>query len=241
MNLTNIKYLYDLIDQDKLVFFTIYDSKGSTMRDQCNDSYTVSDAKNDLEQFLEYNSGVFRVEFRRTKGNSPTTKTFAYTIDNQKEAQRETPMGNLFAGSDQSSLIASKDAEISTLRNQMLADAIANMNKLHEREMELLRKDLKSGDGDNAALMQAGITALTGMFGGGQSVGVSGIGALDVAGEVLTTNNNTMTDKNKQINASVVMLMNNDPDFAKHIHALAMLSENNIMIYKMAIQKLNDL
>ena len=241
MNLTNIKYLFDLIDKDKLIFFTIYDAKGSAMRDQCNDNYTVSDSKNDLEQFLEYNSGVFRVEFRKTKSNTPTTKTFSFTIDNQQEAQRETPMGNPFGGGDPMGAIAAKDGEITTLRNQILADSIANMNKMHEMQMEMLRKDLKSGDGDNAELMKAGLAALTGMFGSGQSVGVSGLGAVDTLNEVSPKSNNTMTDNNKKINAAVVMLINNDPNFADNIQALANLSENNSMVYNMAIAKLKDI
>ena len=229
------------MDKDKLVFFTIYDAKGSPMRDQCNDSYSLGDAKEDLEQFLDNNKGVFRVEFRKTKGNSPTTKNFSFTVDNQQELQRENSIGNTFAGYDQMGAMSSKDNEISTLRNQILADSIASMNKLHEMQMKMLRKELKSGDGDNAALMQAGISALTSMF-GGQSVGVSGLGSIEGLTEVKENNNNKTMDQEKiKINIAVVILMKNDPNFAEHITALANLCENNSIVYNMAISKLKDL
>jgi len=241
MNLTNIKYLYDLIDKDSFVYFTIYDSKGSIMRDQCNEAYSVSDAKEDLEQFLGNNSGIFRVEFRKTKGNSPTTKNYSFTIDNQMKEQREdVGMGSPFMGSDQSSIIAAKDEKIDNLRNQILADSMANMNRIHELQIESVKREFKNSDGNNDALIQAAMSAITGMF-GGQSIGVSGLGSVEAPTEILTKTNETkMTDTNKIINSSVVRLISNDPNFAEHIQALANLSESNPLVYNMAIAKLKD-
>ena len=133
MNLTNIKYLYDLMDKEGFTYFTIYDSKGSPMRDQCNENYTVEDAKADLSQFLEYNSGVFRVEFRRTKQNNATTKNYSFTIDNMKsEREDEMPMGNMGAGMDYMSVIRAKDEKIDKLQSEMFANMMAAMNKQHE-------------------------------------------------------------------------------------------------------------
>jgi hypothetical protein len=249
MNLTNIKYLYDLMDKEGFTYFTIFDSKGSPMRDQCNENYTVEDAKADLSQFLEYNSGVFRVEFRRTKQNNATTKNYSFTIDNMKsEREDEMPMGNMGAGMDYMSVIRAKDDKIDKLQSEMFANMMAAMNKQHELQVEALKNEYKNANGGNDQLMQSAISALSGMF-GGSNIGLSGIDTLTspIAEEKtqnITNNSNDnkmIDDERKIINSAVVRLMNNDKDFANNISKLADLCEENPLIYKMAISKLEAL
>ena len=249
MNLTNIKYLYDLMDKEGFTYFTIYDSKGSPMRDQCNENYTVEDAKADLSQFLEYNSGVFRVEFRRTKQNNATTKNYSFTIDNMKsEREDEMPMGNMGAGMDYMSVIRAKDEKIDKLQSEMFANMMAAMNKQHELQVEALKNEYKNANGGNDQLMQSAISALSGMF-GGSNIGLSGIDTLtspvtEEKTQNITNNlndNKMIDDERKIINSAVVRLMNNDKDFASNISKLADLCEENPLIYKMAISKLEAL
>ena len=247
MNLTNIKYLYDLMDKERFTFFTIYDSKGSPMRDQCNENYSVDDAKADLNQFLEYNSGVFRVEFRRTKANHSSTKNYSFTIDNMKSDNDNTVqgIGNVDMSTDYMSVIRDKDAKIDKLQSEMFANMISGMNKHHELQMEMLRKEMKSADGGNDAIMQSAIQALGGMFGGGSNIGVSGIDTLE-APTLNTQNTNTINepmvdDEKKKINNAVVRLMKGDKDFADNISKLADLCDENPLIYNVAIGKLKAL
>jgi hypothetical protein len=249
MNLTNIKYLYDLMDKEGFTFFTIYDSKGSPMRDQCNQSYSIDDAKNDLNQFLEYNSGVFRVELRRTKQNNSTTKNYSFTIDNMKSDRDDSmPMGNVGADMDYMSVIRAKDDKIDKLQSEMFANMMAAMNKQHEMQVEALEKQYKNADGGNDQLMQSAISALSGMF-GGSNIGLSGLDTLTspvVEEKTHTVNNNIndnkmIDDEKKIINSAVVRLMNNDKEFANNITKLADLCEGNPLIYKMAIAKLEAL
>lgn len=243
MNLTNIKYLYDLMDKEHFTFFTIYDSKGSPMRDQCNENYSVDDAKADLNQFLEYNSGVFRVEFRRTKANHANTKNYSFTIDNLKSEVEEQPMGSTGMGMDYMSVIRAKDEKIDKLQSEMFANMMAALNKQHELQLDALKKEMKTADGGNDALMQTAISALGGMFGGGANIGVSGIETLETP-TAPTQNINTepmVDDKRKKVNNAVVRLMKSDKDFAEHITKLADLCDENPLIYNVAINKLKAL
>ena len=247
MNLTNIKYLYDLMDKEKFTFFTVYDSKNSPMRDQCNENYTVQDAKDDLEQFLQYNSGVFRVEFRRTKANNANTKNYSFTIDNLRSEQREdvTGIGSFDGGADYMSIINSKDEKIEKLQSEMFANMMAAMSKQHELQMEALKNNLKKDTG-NDALMQTAITAITGMFGGGSNIALSGFDSMELpVMETNKTNTNTedtMVDDNKRkINSAVVRLIKADKDFAENITKLADIADENPLIYSMAISKLKSI
>lgn len=241
MNLTNIKYLYDLMDKEGFTYFTVYDSKGSPMRDQCNESYSVEDAKADLSQFLEYNSGVFRVEFRRTKTNSPSTKNYSFTIDNFKQEEPIQGIGNSDMGTDYMSVIRAKDEKIDKLQSEMFANMMAAMNKQHELQVENLRKEMKDADGGNDALMQTAISALSGMFGGGSNIALSGLDTMDIPTNTTINNTNMVDDKKKMINNAVVRLMKGDKDFAENISKLADLCDENPLIYNVAIGKLKAL
>ena len=245
MNLTNIKYLYDLMDKEKFTYFTVYDSKNSPMRDQCNENYSVQDAKDDLEQFLQYNSGVFRVEFRRTKTNHPNTKNYSFTIDNIRAEQREdvSGIGSFDGGADYMSIINSKDEKIEKLQSEMFANMMAAMAKQHELQMEALKTNLKKDTG-NDALMQTAITAITGMFGGGSNIALSGFDSMEmpVIEKTNTNTEDTMVDDNKRkINSAVVRLIKADKDFADNITKLADIADENPLIYSMAINKLKSI
>ena len=246
MNLTNIKYLYDLMDKESFKFFTVYDHKGSPMRDQCNENYSVDDAKNDLKQFLEFNSGVFRVEFRRSKNNTPTTKNYSFTIDNIiQDPQDVSGIGNTGMPMDMMAVIRANDDKIDRLQSEMFANMMAAMTKQHELQLKNLEQSYAKADDGNDALMQTAISALSGMFGGGANIGVSGLDT--VTPEIqetqihTTTENNMVDDKRKKINNAVVRLIEGDLDFAENISKLADLCENNPMIYKMAIQRLDQI
>lgn len=244
MNLTNIKYLFDLMDKEGFTYFTIYDSKGSPMRDQTNESYSVQDAKDDLTQFLDYNSGVFRVEFRRTKQNTPSTKNYSFTIDNMKPDVDDSiqGIGNYDSGIDYMAVIRDKDAKIDKLQSEMFANMISAMNKQHELQMEALRKEMKNAEGGNDQLMQTALQTLSGMF-GGSNIGLSGIETMAQPTQTNKTNNNSklMDDEKKAINQAVVRLMKGDENFAKNITKLADLCDENPLIYKMAISKLDSI
>tara|TARA_R110000824_G_scaffold200622_2_gene384626 strand:+ start:2310 stop:3050 length:741 start_codon:yes stop_codon:yes gene_type:complete len=246
MNLTNIKYLYDLMDKEGFTYFTIYDSKGSPMRDQTNESYSVEDSKADLTQFLEYNSGVFRVEFRRKKVNTPNTRNFSFTIDNLKSDPEPTMqgIGNTGMGMDYMSVIRAKDEKIDKLQSEMFANMMAAMNRQHELQLEALTKEMEKADGGNDAMMQTAMSALGGMFGGGANIGVSGFDTAIPEIKENThkkTENNMVDDTKRKINSAVVRLIQSDPEFANNISKLADLCEDNPMIYKMAISKLENL
>ena len=243
MNLTNIKYLYDLMDKEGFTFFTIYDSKGSPMRDQTNESYSVEDSKADLNQFLEYNSGVFRVEFRRTKANHASTKNYSFTIDNFIQDEPIQGIGNPNQGTDYMSVIRAKDEKIDKLQSEMFANMMAAMNKQHEMQIETLKSEMKNADGGNDALMQTAISALGGMFGGGgaSNVALSGLDTLEIPETKINTSNGMVDDTKKTINNAVVRLMKGDKEFAENISKLADLCDENPLIYNLAIGKLKAL
>jgi hypothetical protein len=243
MNLTNIKYLYDLMDKEGFIFFTIYDSKGSPMRDQTNESYSVEDSKADLNQFLEYNSGVFRVEFRRTKANHASTKNYSFTIDNFIQDEPIQGIGNPNQGTDYMSVIRAKDEKIDKLQSEMFANMMAAMNKQHEMQIETLKSEMKNADGGNDALMQTAISALGGMFGGGgaSNVALSGLDTLEIPETKINTSNGMVDDTKKTINNAVVRLMKGDKEFAENISKLADLCDENPLIYNLAIGKLKAL
>ena len=243
MNLTNIKYLYDLMDKEGFTFFTIYDSKGSPMRDQTNESYSVEDSKADLSQFLEYNSGVFRVEFRRTKANHASTKNYSFTIDNFIQDEPIQGIGNPDQGTDYMSVIRAKDEKIDKLQSEMFANMMAAMNKQHEMQIETLKSEMKNADGGNDALMQTAMSALGGMFGGGgaSNVALSGLDTLEIPETKINTSNGMVDDTKKTINNAVVRLMKGDKEFAENISKLADLCDENPLIYNLAIGKLKAL
>lgn len=232
------------MDKEGFTYFTIYDSKGSPMRDQTNESYSVQDAKDDLTQFLDYNSGVFRVEFRRTKQNTPSTKNYSFTIDNMKPDFDDSiqGIGNYDSGIDYMAVIRDKDAKIDKLQSEMFANMISAMNKQHELQMEALRKEMKNAEGGNDQLMQTALQTLSGMF-GGSNIGLSGIETMAQPTQTNKTNNNSklMDDEKKAINQAVVRLMKGDENFAKNITKLADLCDENPLIYKMAISKLDSI
>lgn len=231
------------MDKEGFTFFTIYDSKGSPMRDQTNESYSVEDSKADLNQFLEYNSGVFRVEFRRTKANHASTKNYSFTIDNFIQDEPIQGIGNPNQGTDYMSVIRAKDEKIDKLQSEMFANMMAAMNKQHEMQIETLKSEMKNADGGNDALMQTAISALGGMFGGGgaSNVALSGLDTLEIPETKINTNNGMVDDTKKTINNAVVRLMKGDKEFAENISKLADLCDENPLIYNLAIGKLKAL
>lgn len=247
MNLTNIKYLYDLMDKESFTFFTVYDNKNSPMRDQCNENYSVQDAKEDLEQFLQYNSGVFRVEFRRAKNNGPATKNYSFTIDNLKSDREPVAGIGSFDGGgntlDYMAIINDKDAKIEKLQSEMFANMMAAMSKQHELQMEAMKTEL-SKDKGNDGLITAAMGAISGMFGNGGNIALSGFDTMEMP-TIETTKKSTepmIVDDNRQkINNAVVRLMKSDQNFANHISKLADLADESPLIYNMAISKLDAL
>ena len=231
------------MDKEGFTFFTIYDSKGSPMRDQTNESYSVEDSKADLNQFLEYNSGVFRVEFRRTKANHASTKNYSFTIDNFIQDEPIQGIGNPNQGTDYMSVIRAKDEKIDKLQSEMFANMMAAMNKQHEMQIETLKSEMKNADGGNDALMQTAMSALGGMFGGGgaSNVALSGLDTLEIPETKINTNNGMVDDTKKTINNAVVRLMKGDKEFAENISKLADLCDENPLIYNLAIGKLKAL
>ena len=199
------------MDKESFTFFTVYDNKNSQMRDQGNENYTVQDAKEDLEQFLQYNSGVFRVEFRRSKNNGPATKNYSFTIDNLKsDREPVTGIGSFDGGGnmDYMSIINAKDEQIEKLQSEMFANMMAAMSKQHELQMEAMKTEL-SKDKGNDGLITAAMGALSGMFGAGNNIALSGFDTMELP-PIETTKKTTepMVDDNRQkINNAVVRLM----------------------------------
>lgn len=235
------------MDKESFTFFTVYDNKNSPMRDQCNDNYSVQDAKEDLEQFLQYNSGVFRVEFRRAKNNGPATKNYSFTIDNLKsDREPVSGIGSFDGGGtmDYMSIINAKDDKIEKLQSEMFANMMAAMSKQHELQMEAMKTEL-SKDKGNDGLITAAMGAISGMFGnGGNNIALSGFDTMEMPA-IQTTKKSTepmIVDDNRQkINNAVVRLMKSDQNFANHICKLADLADESPLIYNMAISKLDAL
>jgi len=146
---------------------------------------------------------------------------------------------------DMMAIIRAKDEKIDSLQSEMFANMMAAMTKQHELQLKNLEQSYAKADDGNDALMQTAISALSGMFGGGANIGVSGLDT--VTPEIQetqihkTTENNMVDDKRKKINNAVVRLIEGDLDFAENISKLADLCENNPMIYKMAIQRLDQI
>lgn len=230
------------MDKENFVYFTVYDNKNSPMRDQCNENYSVQDAKDDLEQFLQYNSGVFRIEFRRTKNNTPTTKNFGFTIDNIKSEPKESMqgIGSFDNSQDFLSIISQKDEKIEKLQSEMFANMISSMAKVNEMQMENLKNAMKKDTG-NDALLQTAITAISGMFGGGNSIGLAGLETMEMPTTTTKTNTPPMDSTKQAINNAVIRLIKADNNFAEHITKLADLADENPLIYNMAIGKLQAL
>lgn len=240
MNLTNKKYLFDLMQKENFVFFAIYNTQGSIMRDQNNEAYTQEEAVQDLQNFFEYNSGLFRIDFRRTRTITPRTIVHSFTVENSFEPE-EKGIGNVDPTNMNSSLmevIREKDQKIERLQTESLAQIISGIQKTNELQMELLRTELKNKSGGNdEMLMQAAMTTLGGLF-GGSNIGVSGFDSVETAAPTPAAN---MDPAKQKINSAVVRLMKVDSNFADHISKLADLAEKNMAMYSMAISQLKNL
>jgi hypothetical protein len=144
-------------------------------------------------------------------------------------------------GTNYMSIISAKDDKIEKLQSEMFANMMAAMAKQHELQMESFKSSLNKDTG-NDALMQTAITAISGMFGGGSNIALSGFDTMDLP-VMETTKTNTikpmLVDDNRQkINNAIVRLMKADRDFASNITKLADIADENPLIYNMAISKL---
>jgi hypothetical protein len=143
---------------------------------------------------------------------------------------------------DYMSIINAKDEKIEKLQSEMFANMMAAMSKQHELQMEAMKTEL-SKDKGNDGLITAAMGALSGMFGAGNNIALSGFDTMELP-PIETTKKITepMVDDNRQkINNAVVRLMKSDLNFASHISKLADLADESPLIYNMAISKLDAL
>lgn len=239
---TKIEYVFKLMKDQELVCYCIYDVKDTLLYNQKNTSFTVAKAIEEIEEFLRWNNGNFRIELRDDSDkNKAGVNLYSYSVVNLEK--QDAPINGITgsqyvnpamlgvpSGSEFFALLQQKETELRQLQAEAMAKTMEFMREKHDLSLQLINKQAEINQAkseDNFKDIAMG--ALQSLLGGGMNVGVSGI------------NEVTETDTNSRINASVRTLMKLDPDFVNNIEALARVALEKPSIYKMAVNQLKSL
>ena len=166
---------------------------------------------------------------------------------NISEAQSQTPMMGFDqyvdkaynAGSmgaiDLDRYLTSKDQILQLqLKIQQLEMEKKYIEDKSARDLEALRNEYERKNSKEERIMGIASQFFPMVMGGNQSP----MNGLDVE-ELPTMNKTTETPKDKVVK-SINFLMQHDPDFVRNIAKLAELAEKKPMVYKMAVEQLNQ-
>lgn len=250
MQKTTLDFIISIInEQPEMRFFRIADQNDNVVYDQQNESATNTTAIESLKNFFKHNEGIYTITLRnkRIKTGNGYREMGAYTVVNNSEYPKayingvdedknhlQTNFNSQFGGStDINNLIAmiqQKDAKIQELIHQNFISLMDEKNKQFDLKLEMLKKETAN---PNASFDAAALQAITGMFGGGLSTGINGIGDPVISAGGITTK--------ERLNKAIQTLLSIDPNFVSNIEKLSVLAQTKPEIYKMAINQLNSL
>ena len=235
---TKIEYIYKLMKDQNINCFCIYDVKDTLLYNQKNVQFSVEKSIQEIEEFLQYNKGTFRIELRDDPDkNKPGVDLCSYSVINVEENRPNesitgpgivTPgMFGVPTGNDFFALLQQREQELRQAHAEGLAKTMEHLREKHELTLKLMAKDaeIQNAKGQDN-FQQIAMAGLQSLLGGGMNVGVSGIG-------------DSAQSDNERINSAVRTLLKLDPNFVDNIESLSKLALEKPSIYKMAVNQLN--
>jgi hypothetical protein len=242
--MTNKDYLLQIAKQRECASFVIRDGRGDVVH--ISDApASFQDKFQELEMFLNNNSGVYKVQLRTEtgKGLYPGGKDKErsnliigeYTVMLEKAAaqQEKAITGfDFMQGINGFEIMRSYEGEKQTLKDEIAQLRMENM---------LLKRDIDSVKSDyERKLSEAKSTdnRIMGVLGKLSDV-ISPVPGRPVNGISDTMTNNT-TDKKQRLIEAINELTAIDPNFTENIEGLASLAKNNPAMYNQAVSMLKN-
>ena len=259
--MTSPQFIMDIMREQDLRYFTIVDSEYRLQYQQWQ-PISLEESIARLKKFIDHCSinTMFRINLystnERLKDGTPKRDGLSYEVmiteslrekQNISEAQSQTPMMGFDqyvdkaynAGSmgaiDLDRYLTSKDQILQLqLKIQQLEMEKKYIEDKSARDLEALRNEYERKNSKEERIMGIASQFFPMVMGGNQSP----MNGLDVE-ELPTMNKTTETPKDKVVK-SINFLMQHDPDFVRNIAKLAELAEKKPMVYKMAVEQLNQ-
>lgn len=243
--MTNKEYLLQIAKQRQCLSFIIRNSTGDVVH-IADTPMNFQDRYNELEMFMNNNSGVYKVELRTEAGRGlyPTRIKDKgsliigeYTVNLERESKPDKGINgfDFMAGINGFEIMRSYEGEKQSLKDEISTLRMENM---------LLKRDLDQMKGDfERKLTDAKSTdnRIMGILGKLGDVISPMPGAGPING-IQSTEKETMSDttkKSRLINA-INELTAVDPDFTENMEGLAKLAKNNPAMYKQAVSMLKN-
>lgn len=243
-NLTKIEYVYSVADSNASFWFTMRDSQDAIVLEHRTGS-SVEDMKKQLDNFFQFNEGVYKIELRNTPDpQGRRTKYLTYNIksflsDKTTPINGTTPFTNPNNNSDDKptgreffQIAQTREDKIRELLEQNHLLRLEHLQEKNRLENELFRmkflQENKNEDGKMTEMIMGVLPAFFGNLGNSTTVGVSGVGDAPIG------------STNDRITSCINRLMKADPNFVDNLEKLANLAEKNKSVYNMAISQLNN-
>lgn len=216
------EYLYNQMKRHGMKFFQVKDAAGRTLTQMDDTERPMDLAVRDLQEFFEFNTGLFTVKIQETnfRGQGGNRQGWTYEIKIGEDTPNRSA-APVITG------ISSAEIE------QRLADQEARMRKEFEYQQKIKILEDKLEENEQADPMAERIlTVLTQIFSTpAHAPAISGDPAQPA----------TVDEKRQRLNAAVKKLLAADPDFIQHIEQLAQLAQDKPGIYQMAVEQLKQL
>jgi TolA-binding protein len=236
-NSTDIEYVFDVMISDGFRFFKIINASGNVQMDQSNPGVSPEQAVNSLKHFLLHNRGLFTVVLRdkakASPGSGNNNRTF-YISNTQSVpisgtgTEKNIPIGSMY-GNDAIGL----HEKISQLQDRIVQMNIEHQEKLLSKERELMNLQMQmKSQSEQDTILGLGAGILKDMFsGGGQNVGLQGIGDEPLEDVAVKTS----SEFSPEITSAVKRLAKADPDLGQNLTSLADLAEKNKTMYNQGV------
>jgi len=223
---TNIKYVLDLIERDKIQFFKITgaDNKSVVLK-QDNPDVSVTEAYNMLEDFLSAcEPGIINIKLSeisdKEKGNGGGIKgkTYDFRVRVGAAVSRN-------AGTDANFMSGEVKALMQENYNLRMQMQLMELQAKHKEELKKLDEKIEGlKDNDPLEKYAPMIQALAGRFLGSGAAPVTGIAGHEEEVEA--------GDKKERLKKSIQRLLKADKDFVDNIELLANFAEKSPEKYK---------
>lgn len=259
--MTSPEFIIDVMREQDLRYFTIVDSEYRLQYQQWQ-PISLEESITRLKKFIDHCSTntIFRISLyntnERLKDGTPKRDGLTYEVmiteslrEKQKMAEipSQTPMMGLdgyvdkaySAGAmgaiDLDRYLSTKDQILQLqLKIQQLEMEKKYIEDKSARDLENLRNEYERKSSKEERIMGIASQFFPMMVGGNQSP----MNGFDTDTDVIM-DKKTETPKDKVVK-SINFLMQHDPDFVINISKLAELAEKKPMVYKMAVQQLNQ-
>lgn len=239
-NLTKIEYVYSVAEKNASYWFTMKDTQDAIVLEHRTGT-SIEDMKAQLDNFFEYNEGVYKIELRNTPDPmGRRTKYLTYNIKNFASDKKQTTItGQGFSqpinnddkptGREFFQIAQSREDKIRELLEQNHLLRLEHLQEKNRLENELFRmKFLQENKNEDSKMTEMIMGVLPAFFGSSNQVAVSGVGDAPV------------TNENDRISNAINRLIKVDKNFVTNLEKLANLAEKNKTVYDMAINQLNS-